>query len=222
MMLADFYGLASPHSFSRRHSSETCSHLAHSGLRVVWGRNLSLTRRHRQPGSRGHGFPMGRSEWGVSAHRRRGWWCGLFPRSEAGSWLCTSGGSGPPPSEARGCHPAKGPTGSCPLQHYSPTARPGHPDWTAAWFSEEVGRQGCARGPINPPQMDSQRGMLRGSRLAPEIQLKEVLLKVIGRWSVTVVLMTSTICFARETVTGLASARMNLAELTLKPTPVPE
>ena len=34
--------------------------------------------------------------------------------------------------------------------------------------------------------------------------------------------MTSTICFVRETVTGLASARTHLAELTLKPTPMLE
>ena len=31
--------------------------------------------------------------------------------------------------------------------------------------------------------------------------------------------MTSTICFVRETVTGVASARMHLAELTLKQAP---
>ena len=189
MMLADFYGLASPHSFSRRHSSETCNHFAHTGLRVIWGQNLRWEclwlRQHRQPGSAGCGFPVERLEWGNSAHRRQGWCCTLLPRSEAGCWLCTSGGSRPPPSEAWGCHPAKGPTGSCPLQHYSPAARPGHPDWTAAWFSEEVGRQGCARGPIDPSQMGSQWGMLRGSGLAPEIQLKEVLLKIIGRWSMT-------------------------------------
>lgn len=34
--------------------------------------------------------------------------------------------------------------GSCPLQHYFPSAKAGHPDLEAAWLSEEVGRRGCA------------------------------------------------------------------------------
>ena len=33
-----------------------------------------------------------------------------------------------PASDGLDCHPTKGPTGSCPLQHYSPAVRHGYPD----------------------------------------------------------------------------------------------
>lgn len=59
-MLVDFYGLASPHSFSRRHSSETCSHFGPQWSTRGLGRNLSLTSGTGSLGAEGMDFLYGK------------------------------------------------------------------------------------------------------------------------------------------------------------------
>lgn len=95
------------------------------------------------------------SERDISAHRGRRWRWAQLPLLGVG----TLAGREAPPSTA-GLGAAilqRGPRGAVLFSTTLQQPDLGTQTWTATWLSEEVGRQGCAKRPIHPPQMGSQR-----------------------------------------------------------------